>query len=503
MTDSAFSSFRPRAPGAAGRAGAGEAVRADVAIVGFGYAGLATLLHLVRVAERCSVAVVARDASGLGLAYSTREPGHLLNVAAERMGAVAGQPEHFAGWLRTPAAASAAAALAVPLPGALDYAPRALYGSYLRSLLELAVRLARERQIRISWLRADAEAIEPGGRGGWVIATAPRAVEANACVLAIGNEPRRVFGAFTHRDLHPGPWTPHGELPADRTDPVVLIGSGLSAVDSIISLRSAGYDGTILVLSRTGRFPAAHRADVSPVALDSAEVERIRTLADVLAYFRAQDRAGRDWRAAIDGLRPHTQQLWQRLSPADQREAINRWSSTWNLGRHRMAAEVAERIDAERRSGALSVLAIQRVQPRVTVSGLALDVEMRADARRTTVRPAAVVDSAGLQLDCAESGRALLRNLIRGGICAPHPTGLGLAAADLAVADNLYTLGSLLTGQLWETIAVPELRDQAARIARRLTHSPRRTSPTRRSVTEGAAASTRHEGGTRSLSPSS
>jgi uncharacterized NAD(P)/FAD-binding protein YdhS len=37
------------------------------------------------------------------------------------------------------------------------------------------------------------------------------------------------------------------------------------------------------------------------------------------------------------------------------------------------------------------------------------------------------------------------------------------------VAQNLYALGGLLTGQLWETVAVPELRQQAAAIAARLT----------------------------------
>lgn len=44
------------------------------------------------------------------------------------------------------------------------------------------------------------------------------------------------------------------------------------------------------------------------------------------------------------------------------------------------------------------------------------------------------------------------------------------------MAENLYALGGLLTGQLWETVAVPELRQQAALIAARLTGGSERDS---------------------------
>ncbi len=144
-------------------------------------------------------------------------------------------------------------------------------------------------------------------------------------------------------------------------------------------------------MSRSGRFPAAHRPGVQALALDSADVDGIRTLDDVLRYFREQDRAGHDWRAAIDGLRPHTQRLWQRLPPSDQKAAIARWSSVWGVRRHRMAVEVAERIDLELRSGALSLLPTAQVIPRATTNGLALELQAR-DGCRATLRPSAVVD---------------------------------------------------------------------------------------------------------------
>jgi uncharacterized NAD(P)/FAD-binding protein YdhS len=61
----------------------------------------------------------------------------------------------------------------------------------------------------------------------------------------------------------------------------------------------------------------------------------------------------------------------------------------------------------------------------------------------------------------------LLSGLVNDGIVTAHHTGLGLVADEHhQVADGLYAMGSLLVGQLWESIAVPELREQAAVVAR-------------------------------------
>jgi len=67
-----------------------DLIEADVAIVGFGFGGLATLMHLVRTGRPQRVAVIAPDDSGLGLAYGTRDRSHLLNVQAKPDGRLGG-----------------------------------------------------------------------------------------------------------------------------------------------------------------------------------------------------------------------------------------------------------------------------------------------------------------------------------------------------------------------------------------------------------------------------
>ena len=64
------------------------------------------------------------------IAYSTRQPEHLLNVVA-RMSALADQPSHFVEWLRT---RHEYADMPEPACGE-QFIPRRIYGDYLQSLL--------------------------------------------------------------------------------------------------------------------------------------------------------------------------------------------------------------------------------------------------------------------------------------------------------------------------------------------------------------------------------
>lgn len=383
-------------------------VTVDVAIVGFGFSGLATLARLPR---DLRVAVVASDLSGHGAAYATRDPTHVLNVRAERMG-VLGAGD-FAEWGGLPAG---------------TYAPRMQYAAYLDTV---------RATLTADWHEERATRVRPVA-GGWAISTPSADITATCCVLALGNEP-----VFALRDLpgppvHRGPWQ-LDESVAGWAQPVALVGSGLSATDSALSLRRHGYTGEIVALSRGGLIPHAH--DPEPRAAD-VDPDSLRTLRDVLDLFRA---AGDDWRTALDGLRPHTATVWQRLTDAERCEVVENWTTIWNVHRHRMAPSVAAALQAD---DGFRVIATST--PEVEIERL---------------RPSAVIDCTGPQLDWSRSTDELRRDLVASGVATQHHTGLGIVAHDQVVAPGLLTLGASLTGQLWECNAVPELRAQSERVA--------------------------------------
>ena len=72
-----------------------------IAIVGGGASGLLVALNLARKSpENLHITIVEpRNVLGEGIAYSTQDEGHVLNVPAGRMSAFMDQPEHFMQWM--------------------------------------------------------------------------------------------------------------------------------------------------------------------------------------------------------------------------------------------------------------------------------------------------------------------------------------------------------------------------------------------------------------------
>jgi hypothetical protein len=74
----------------------------DVAIIGAGFSGSMVAVHLAHTL-RCAreIALIEKQRrTGPGIAYSTDNPLHLLNVSAGKMSAYPEKPSHFLEWLK-------------------------------------------------------------------------------------------------------------------------------------------------------------------------------------------------------------------------------------------------------------------------------------------------------------------------------------------------------------------------------------------------------------------
>jgi uncharacterized NAD(P)/FAD-binding protein YdhS len=444
-------------PGTASESG----LRQHVAVVGGGASGLLTAFQLLAGSRDSDLAVTVHEASGVlgrGVAYGTSDPRHLLNVRARHMSAYADVPSDLLDWARRSGRD----------PDPLGFLPRLEYAHYLQDTLAAVA----DHRLTISAGRVDDLVEVPGG---FELHTRDRASRAGTVVLAYGNQAPQpvVAGGVDLADLPgslPDPW----DLGAIRALPddavVVLVGSGLTAVDLAITLLEDSPRRRAVMVSRHGLLPHAHveqqsTAWVSPLPPGDLTADSLAEF--VLGQVAAARRSGVNWRNVLDGLRPHTQLFWQRLDVAERQRFLTHYARHWEVRRHRMAPAVYDRINDYRKFGRLRVLAggIEGAGTRAGRAHVRIgDDDVVADA---------VVNCTGPMTDLARSADPLLQALQRRGLAAPDPLRLGLAAtpdgqvvgAD-GVVPGLYAVGPPRKGTLWESTAIPEIRTQAAQVGR-------------------------------------
>ena len=104
----------------------------QIAIVGGGATGVLAALHLARKLSVGMAEILVIEPTtrlGRGLAYSTSDPRHLLNVRVANMSAFADRPYHLLEWLQRSGRRAGAAALT-----SRCFIPRGVYGEYIADL---------------------------------------------------------------------------------------------------------------------------------------------------------------------------------------------------------------------------------------------------------------------------------------------------------------------------------------------------------------------------------
>lgn len=447
-----------------------------IAIIGAGFSGSLLALHLLqgcRPEDRIYLIEKHRH-FGRGLAYSTGNPNHLLNVRAGNMSAFPDRPDHFVAWL---AALPAAEKSSLGDLGPSGFAPRGLFGRYLQELLAAATSHAPHCH-NLVLVNDEAVALHRQGEGFDLELAVGRRYAIDEAVLALGNYPP----ALSVPGYVGDPWHPLALANLDPWAPVLLIGSGLTAIDTIISLLDRGHQGPIHVLSRRGLWPRQHlAAGLAPLPapwhyetpLGSARL--VSLLRDVRRAARDAEKSGRGWRAAIDGLRPHTQRLWLEMPTAERARFLRHVRPWWDVHRHRAAPQVMARIEAAERSGQVARLRGRLQGHRHTGDFSHVDIALAGAAGITSLGVERVIDCTGPRSALAEIDSPLLQQLQERGHIRADALGLGLDVTHdnrLIGADgatrSLHAIGPLTRGVFWEITAVPDLRNACAALAARL-----------------------------------
>jgi uncharacterized NAD(P)/FAD-binding protein YdhS len=416
-----------------------------IAIVGGGASGVLTAVHLLRASPRSIriVMIEPRAELGEGIAYSTPDLGHLLNVRAGCLSALPDESNHFTDWAGRHIVANDQ-----------SFLPRAWYGKYLRSLLG-----------PIEHVRARAVQVSPRSVGARVELSDGGCHDVDRVILASGSIPTAWPEGLGGNARHwiEDPWVPGILTTLHPDEPILLVGTGLTAVDVSLSLQAAGHS-QIVATSRHGLLPRGHPRE--PFALPVVAPPERPSARSLLAWARiTADEVG-EWRPVVDALRPQSDKLWGEMAVGERARLLRHVQRRWEVLRHRMPPPVAERIETMQESGQLKIVPGGIRSAHTTSRGV--DVTL-ADRR---LRVGAVVNCTGPSADVRRSRDPLVQGLLHSQLAQAAPLFLGLDTDSRGCIRNtndaLWVVGPLRRGECWESTAIPEIRMQAAALSRSL-----------------------------------
>lgn len=383
-----------------------------------------------------------------------------MNGPARAMGALEGDPEHLMRWRQT------------GLPDELI--PRSEFARYLR---ELAGATARDNP-NVRFERAEIVQIVPSTDGYALRDRRGSAWRARMVVLATGNAlPGGTFlpdAVRAHPRYFGDPWRFDGKGVDGDT---LLIGSGLTAMDTIATLRQQSFHGRIHVVSRHGCLPlledpAVEGMDPSSLFLDtSTPYALLRTMRSAT---RDDANRGGDWRRIVDSIRKISPEIWGSWSSRERRRFLRHLQAYWSIHRYRVPAETMNAFTQFNSTGRL--LRYRGAVKDVRILPEHFIVAMERAGERSRARVSYIVNCTGPESDYLRIARPLVRDLLCRGLIRPDALRLGIdATSSFNVIGahgepwpNLFTLGPPLRGLWYETTGVPEVRAQAHRLAQML-----------------------------------
>lgn len=465
---------------------ASDAIRhADILIIGGGLSGAMLAAQLLRLpGQRRILVIEPRAELGRGEAYSAVELGHTLNGNAARMSVDPDNADDLTQWLTEHIAAGGwPESDQQHVPVSELFPPRGLFGVYVQQRLAEAQAVGVLKGSSVEHVRAEVVDLQTSADSVQLTLNDGQRLQGAFAVLATGMFPAARTPQTESSGLNAAaldPWDVTAMRQLDPQSAVLIIGSGLTMVDAVVSLEQAGHRGPIEVFSRHGLLPHVRRQP--PAWVDFlAEDHSIRTPRQLVRELRRHCcdaiAQGIDWQAPLDTVRAHIGRLWSQATDVQRRQFVRHVRPWWESHHHRsppLSAELVARLHGEGRLR-IQAASFKGLEP-ASDGEVSIRIRRRGEAQTCVVHGAALINSSGIEYDWRRVARPLPQQLLARGLVRPGPLGLGIAAAvdgavlsaDGQVASRLFAMGPPLRGMWWESTAVTDVASQAKALAVRL-----------------------------------
>lgn len=446
-------------------------MKSKVIIIGGGLSGALAAMQIAQIPGGPEVLIIEKNPEllGRGVAYQydfTHQP---LNVVAGGMSLFPDRPMDFVEWLESN---HFKYNHLIEKVSPQEFIPRKIFGDYVLENLERVQQEVKGRlQIRID----EAISILDFGSRKTVVLASGNALHADDVVLALGNfPPADLFpeDSPVKNDLryYASPWSDKVYSQIVGNEDILLVGSGLTAVDIVLGLILRKFKGKVTILSRRGRYPLPH--DLSHPAFQLLEPE-IKHPRKMFLWIRDLIRKNSNipWPAVLDGLRPFTKKIWLTWTIEEKKYFLRRIRPFWEIARHRIPAKSASLLNDMMNASQLELKKGYIIAAKATNRGI--EIVYRSGLHDIHQVFYKVINCTGPESNYRKVRFPIISDLIGRGKVKTDELGLGIQCTPEGriindqdkIEEGLWCIGPMRKSVLWETTALRELREQASELA--------------------------------------
>ena len=452
-----------------------------ITIIGGGFTGTMTAVQLLQHAtEPFSLTIInEKESFNKGIAFNPYSQKHLLNVITAKMSAFKKEGSHFLDWVMNQKAYEGMDRNLI----ANSFLPRHIYGEYLSQIWLDAVRLQQEKKISVRVIDACVIDLKVQKKRVSLLTSDNERIETTYAVIATGNalpgNPTIGNPAFFDSNSYfQNPWRMEAVANLDTIKPVLIIGNGLTMVDTVIGLQENGFRGQIYSLSPNGFniLPHRHNGLVYTKLID--ELRDDLSLYEIVQLFNKHIKSLKEFGVSpeplIDSIRVYTQQIWKRLSVEEKKKFMGRLRHLWGVARHRIPLHIHDRLQQLRLDGKLHIISGKLIDITEQPGTVKVEYIDRKEKGTKHIEVSRVINCTGPDTNLMSADHSFLKKCLLKGDITQDELKLGIVAdtETFEVVNRkgekqhrLLTLGSNLKGELWESTAVNELRAQAEALA--------------------------------------
>ena len=454
----------------------------SIGIIGAGFSGIMTITHLIQTLKVPTKIILIDDAHFInkGIAYSTYSNQHLLNVNTQKMSAFPNDDNHFLNWVLSLDQFKNQNKTLL----ADSFLPRKLYGEYLNTIWKETLDVISNSDHTLAIVNSKVTELTPVNNIQYTVKTEnEQKYNLDYCIIATGNHiPRNPIiknnDFFKSENYYQNPWTINSVSNLDNEQPILILGNGLTMVDCVLSLIEQGFNNTIYTISPNGYHILSHRSNGIIYTDLIEELNDKNTLLELVSLINKHRKLvrslGQSAEIVIDSLRPYTQKLWRNFSEQDKQLFMQKFRHFWGVARHRISINIHDKIQQLRQNQKLVVLASKHIEIEEINNSININYLPRIKKEKRKFSVGRVINCTGPETALESLENSFLKTAFLNGLLTQDSLKLGIKT-DInsfqtinyknTLNENLFTLGPNLKGELWESIAIPELKLQTKKLS--------------------------------------